>query len=299
MKGKTCLITGATSGIGRATAIALAKMGAGLILVGRNERVGAELAEKLVKEQAIRAQFIRADISDQEQVRNLAATVRQRFSHLDVLINNAGAKFDCYQASATGIEMTFATNYLGHFLLTALLLDSLLEAPCARIVTVSSDSHGYARADLEWVQQAEGYDRSQAYAKSKLANLLFSFELAERLGQTCISVNALDPGGVATNFGRNNGLVRWLKHIGYHALKGELVSSKRGASTVIFLASDPSIKGVTGAYFKNCIQVESSPISKDKIIARKLWELSLELTSLNESVGPAWEWFKLQPERQT
>jgi len=295
MKGKTCLITGATSGIGRATAIALGKMGANLVLVGRNERVGGVLAEKLAKEQAIKAEFIRADISDQEQVRKLAATVRQRFSHLDVLINNAGAKFDGYQASADGIEMTFATNHLGHFLLTALLLDSLLAAPSARIVTVSSGSHGGARADVVWCQRAQSYDRSQAYAESKLANLLFTYELARRLGSTGISVNALDPGAVATNFGRNNGLIRWLKHIAYHALKGELVSAERGASTVIFLARDPSIKNVTGAYFRDCIRVDSSPISKDTAVARQLWELSLELTSLNESVSRAWEWLKPAP----
>ncbi len=296
MEGTTCLITGATSGIGRATAIALAKMGRDLVLVGRNERVGTVLAEKLAKEQAIRTEFIRTDISDQEQVWKLAATVRQRYSHLDVLINNAGAKFDRYQESADGIEMTFATNHLGHFLLTALLLDSLLAAPCARIVAVSSGSHGGARADVEWCQQAESYDRRQAYAKSKLANLLFSYELARRLRKTGISVNALDPGAVATNFGRNNGLIRWLKHITYHAIKGELVSAERGASTVIFLASDPSIKSVTGAYFMDSIQVDSSPISKDKAVARQLWELSLKLTSLKESVGRTWEWLRPEPE---
>ena len=235
---KIFVITGATSGIGRAAALGLAQPDAALILVGRNSRRGSEVVERIKKTSpGARAQFIEADLSAQNDVRQLATAIRQKFNHVDVLINNAGARFDTYGATEEGFERTFATNHLGHFLLTSLLLEHLRAAPSARIITVSSAAHRAAKVDGIWSYQEHGYDRRQAYAKSKLANILFAFELARRLQGTRIVSNAVDPGVVSTNFARNNGLLAWAKHTVSHGLRGELVSAARAASTIVYLAT--------------------------------------------------------------
>ncbi|MDQ3829839.1 MAG: SDR family NAD(P)-dependent oxidoreductase, partial [Candidatus Tectomicrobia bacterium] len=205
MHGKVCVVTGATSGIGLVTAEALARQGATLIVVGRNSARGAATVSRIQQETGNSAvELMVADLSAQAQVRQLASAIQQRFARLDVLVNNAGALFSQRQLSQDGIEMTFALNHLAYFLLTNLLLDSLKASTSARIVNVSSEAHRRARLDFADLQGQQRYSGWRAYARSKLANILFTYELARRLEGTGIVANALHPGFVATNFGRNN-----------------------------------------------------------------------------------------------
>jgi len=289
LKGKTCVITGATSGIGWASAVQLGALGADLILTGRDERKGAALVRRLQRDRACgTAHFVRADLSVQQEVRELAAAIRSRCARVDVLINNAGARFDTFLPTSDGIESTFATNHLSHFLLTLLVLDTLQAAEAARVITVASGAHSGARGDFERCFRAESYDRKAAYGSSKLANLMFAYELARRLKGTKITSNAVDPGGVATNLGRNNGIVSWLRHVGYHALKGDLLSPEKGAETIVFLASSPAVEGVSGKYFFQKREIQSSRISYDEAAAKRLWELSLDMTGLDDPMGPSY-----------
>lgn len=285
LEGRTCVITGATSGIGRAAAIALSQAGADLILIGRRENIGKRLTAKLQhRSDSRRVEFLRADISDQKQVRSLAQSIKEKYDRIDVLINNAGARFDTFRKSTDGIELTFATNYLSHFLLTSLLLENLIRAENGRVIMLGSGAHGGISAPNEWCLGLENYDRKLAYGLSKLADIAFAYELARRLGKTRAVANAVDPGGVATNLGRNNGLLAWFRHLGYYVMKRQLISARRGAETVAFLATDPSMAKVTGKYFYEKHVVESSPASRDREAAERLWALSLDLTH-SEDLG--------------
>jgi NAD(P)-dependent dehydrogenase (short-subunit alcohol dehydrogenase family) len=286
MKGKTCVITGATSGIGRAAAVQLERLGADLILTGRDERRGAALLRRLQRDPACgTAHFMKADLSVQREVRGLAAAIRSRCERVDVLINNAGARFDTFRLTPDAIEATFATNHLSHFLLTLLLIGTLKAAKAARVITVASGAHSGVRGDFERCFHPETYNRKAAYGNSKLANLMFAYELARRLKGTNVTSNAVDPGGVATNLGRNNGIVSWLRHVGYHALKGDLLSPEKGAETIVFLSSSPAVEGVTGKYFRRNREVPSADISYDEAAAKKLWDLSIAMTGLERRNG--------------
>jgi NAD(P)-dependent dehydrogenase (short-subunit alcohol dehydrogenase family) len=290
---KVCVITGATSGIGRATALALARRGADLFLVGRNACRGAAVVEKIRRSSPrARAEFLRADLSVQRDVRDLASSLMSRVDRIDVLINNAGARFSAYGETAEGIERTFATNHLSHFLLTALLLDRLLAASSARIIAVGSGAHSGISAEGDWCLAAASYDRKVAYGKSKLANIMFTYELARRLQGAGASANAVDPGGVATNLGRNNGWVAWMRHLGFYALKRQLQSPRAACQTIVHLAGDREVEGVSGRYFYDLQEIRSSPPSYQLEAARQLWTLSVELTSLNAGIGKAWDYFK-------
>ena len=283
---KVVIITGATSGIGKAAAFRLALGDAGLVLVGRNTQRGAEVVKRIRQRTPnVRARFIQADLSAQRDVRRLATIINREFDHVDVLINNAGARFDTYGATEDGFERTFATNHLGHFLLTSLLLEHLRSAPSARIITVSSAAHCAADVDGIWSYQEHEYDRRQAYAKSKLANILFAFELARQLQGTRIVSNAVDPGVVSTNFARNNGLLAWAKHTISHGLRRELVSATRAASTIVYLAASAEVAGVTGALFRERRAIEASPTAHDRALAEALWIQSIALTGLPGTFG--------------
>lgn len=287
MKGKTCVITGATSGIGRAAAIQLGRLQADLILIGRDERRGVELIRRLERAHPHgNALFLRTDLSVQREVRDLAATIQSHCASVHVLINNAGARFNSFRPSKDNIESTFAVNHLSHFLLTILLMEKLMAAKAARVVTVSSSAHASASGDFERNLRAENYDRKDAYGGSKLANVMFAYELARRLRGMMITSNAMDPGGVATNLGKNNGLVSWMRHIGYHALKRNLISPSKGAETIVYLATSSKVDGISGKYFFRNREAESSRISHDEDAAKKLWEWSLKLTGLNEQIRP-------------
>jgi NAD(P)-dependent dehydrogenase (short-subunit alcohol dehydrogenase family) len=280
LSNKICLITGATSGIGRATAIAVAETGAIIILVGRNEWKAAEVLREIrARIGNNNVEFLRADLSKQQEVRELAKNVASRYDKLDILVNNAGARFNGYRESADGIEITFATNHLGAFLLTSLLLEPLKRSSGARIITVSSGAHHGVSNEFKAHWEPGTYDRRVAYGQSKLANMMFTYELARRLAGTSVTANAFDPGGVATNLGRNNGLLAWARHLVYYARKGELLSPRQGADTVVYLASSPEVEGMTGKYFFQRKPVTSSETSYDEQAAKRLWELSERLTS--------------------
>ena len=274
---KTCLITGATSGIGRAAAMELAQDGFDLILTGRNRRRGEAVCEAIRRQRPdARAVFHPCDISSLNAVRGLADRVVENHPVIDVLINNAGLRIDTYQQSADGIELTFATNHLGHFLLTRLLLPQLRAAPAARIITVSSSAHAAAQPPIQWVLHREEYDRRRAYAQSKLANILFTAELARRLEGTRIAAYAIHPGIAASGFAGNNGILPRLKHLAAHAMRGELITARRAADGLVFLATSAN-PGPSGAYYHGCRSATPSHNAQDPNLAEDLWSASLRL----------------------
>ena len=278
MHGKICVVTGATSGIGLVTAQVLARQGATLIVIARNAERGAATVSRIQQETGNSAvELMVADLSVQAQVRQLASEIQHRFARLDVLVNNAGALFSRRQLSQDGLEMTFALNHLAYFLLTNLLLDSLKAADSARIVNVSSEAHRRAQLDFSDLQGQHRYSGWRAYARSKLANILFTYELARRLAGTGIVTNALHPGFVATNFGRNN---RSITAALFRILQLAAISPEEGAQTIIYLASSPAVKGITGEYFVKQQAVRSSQVSYDRAAAERLWQVSAELTRL-------------------
>ncbi len=283
MKGKVCLITGATSGMGEATARALVQMGATVIVVGRDSQRGVATLDR-IKEAAPAAQveFMLADLSSQAQIRQLAQEFKRKYSRLDVLVNNAGALFARRQESVDGIEMTFALNHLGYFLLTNLLLDTLKASAPARVVNISSFGHRKTLVNFDDLQAQERYDGLLVYRQSKLANLLFTYEMARRLEGTGITVNAVNPGLVATRFSMNNfsfigdGLINLFVRL-YSLIT---LDAERGAQTAIYLATSPEVAGVTGKYFQKKKETQSSPASYDCAAATRLWQVSETLTEL-------------------
>lgn len=278
MRDKICLVTGATSGVGLVTAQALAQQGAMVLLVARNPDRGAATVKRIVQETGNpNVDVVLADLSSQSQIRQLAAAVQRRCAHLDVLVNNAGALFTQRRLSADGIEMTLALNHLGYFLLTNLLLDRLKASASARIVNVASNAHMGGRINFADLQGQHRYGGWRAYAQSKLANLLFTYELARRLDHTEVTANAVHPGFVATGFGRNNrGAFAWLIRLAQFAA----LSPEQGAQTLIYLASSPEVQGVTGKYFVKKRAVTSSKASYDYSVARRLWDVSADFTGL-------------------
>ena len=286
MAGKTCLVTGATAGIGRQIALELAHMGADVLLAGRNQAKCAATANEIREDSRNPAvEYLVADLSSQEQVRRLAQEFKERRQRLDVLVNNAGAIYLSRQKSADGIEMTFALNHLSYFLLTNLLLDVLVASAPARVVNVASSSHRQARLRLEDVHDPRRYFGYRAYARSKLCNVLFTYELARRLEGAGVTANALHPGLVATNFLTNNGpLGRFLNFL----LRIRAISIDAGAMTPVYAASSPEMEGVSGKYLVKKRPVRSSKRSYDESLAADLWELSANLTGIpSESPIPS------------
>ena len=277
MDGKTCLITGGSDGIGYAAALELARMGATVLIAGRNPAKTAAAAARIIEDTGNRSvRYLLADLSSQSEVRRLAAQIKEEVPRLDVLMNNAGAVFLFRRQSVDGIEMTFALNHLGPFLLTTLLLDFMRGSSPARIVNVSSGAHFSARnfrlEDLPMLESSGGY---RAYARSKLCNILFTYELARRLEGSGLTVNALHPGLVRTNIARNNGL---LGRVVNFLIGAGGVNAVRGARTMIYLATSPEVEGLTGKYFVDSRAVQSSALSYDAGLAAGLWELSERLT---------------------
>lgn len=282
MTGKICLVTGATSGIGKVTAHALAEQGATVIVAGRNRRRCRSTVRAIRRRASNQlVDYIVADLSSQEQVRELAEQFKKNYPRLDVLINNAGAMFVSRQETTDGYEMTFALNHLAYFLLTQLLVDSMKASGNARVINVSSSAHfACPGINFEDLQGQKNYDGKKAYSQSKLANVLFTYELARRLEGTKIASNALEPGGVITRFRRNNGWINWARHVGGHMLTRNLVGPKKGARTSVYLAISPEVEGVNGKYFAKQKAASSSKVSYDIGSAQRLWQVSLELTGL-------------------
>ncbi len=284
MNGKVVLVTGANSGIGGVTALELAKKGAFVVIVGRNrEKTRVTASEIRLKSSSPSVDCLIADLSSMNQIRQLAGEFRKRYNRLDVLVNNAGAIFAQRHVTDDGYEMTFALNHLANFLLSNLLLDVLKNSAPARIVNVSSKAHQRAHLDFDDLQTTHySYGGFKAYGRSKLANIMFTYELARRLEGSGVTANALHPGGVNSGFGKNNGGVMKLA---MRAVNRFQLTSEQGARTSIFLASSPEIEGVSGQYFVDCTPAYSSADSYDTAAQKRLWEVSEELTSLAHPDG--------------
>jgi NAD(P)-dependent dehydrogenase (short-subunit alcohol dehydrogenase family) len=283
MNGKICLVTGGTNGIGKSTAQELARMGATVIIVGRDAQKTSKAVEEIRAASGNKnVDSLLADLSSQQEVRKLVDEFKNKYSHLHILINNAGGFFMKRQLTVDGIEMTFALNHLAGFLLTNLLLDTLKASAPARIINVSSDAHASGKIEFDNLQGERVYS-PRAYDNSKLANILFTMELARRLEGTAVTVNALHPGFVATGFAKNNGKVI----AALVSLLAPLVarSPAIGAETSVYLASSPSVEGITGKYFYDSQVISGAPQATDRVVARKLWDVSAEMVHLAD--GPA------------
>jgi len=275
MQNKTVVVTGATAGIGLVTARELARKGAHLTIISRSAEKCARVAEEIKADTGnMQVEYIAADLSIKEEVHRAAYDFKKRHPRLDVLVNNAGSVFMSRQVSRDGIEMTLALNHLNYFLLTHLLLDVLKSSAPARVINVSSDAHRGAKIRFEDIQYEKNYSGFTAYSQSKLCNILFTYELARRLEGTGVTVNALHPGFVASEFGKNNG---FLMRLVLRLLTPVARSTNDGASTSIYLASSREVEGVSGKYFVDTREVDSDQNSYDLAAAEKLWNLSLEM----------------------
>ena len=276
MLGKTVLVTGANQGIGKATAIALGAKGAHVILVARNADKGkAALVDVQNAAGAAGAELVVADLSSQQQLRRATDEIKAKHDRLDVLINNAGVFVPERHATVDSLEETFAVNHLGYFLLTQELLPLLKTGEPARIVNVASDAHRGGRMRWDDLQaDRHPYRGMAAYQQSKLANVLFTYELARQLEGTKVTANCLHPGVIASGWGHTyGGALSILLKIG----RPFLLSTEDGARTSVYLASSPDVEGVTGKYFSKCKPVRSSAVSYDEPSQRKLWAISEEL----------------------
>lgn len=277
LKGKTVLVTGATNGIGLVTARELARLGGQVTIISRNAEKCASTAEQIRAATGNPVEFIAADLSTLSGMMQTAATFKQRHTHLHVLVNNAGGLFFKRLLTVDGYEMTFALDHLNYFLLTNLLLDLLKASAPARIVNVSSRAHFRAKIDFDNLQGENHYRGREAYGQAKLANVLFTYSLAHRLEGSRVTANALHPGFVGTGFARNNGP---LYNFGMHLITPLFARTpERGAETSLYLATSPEVAEVTGKYFVDSKPVPSSPISYERDLAEKLWQVSLELTT--------------------
>src|SRR5215204_7316937 len=278
MGGKTVLITGGTSGIGKATAVALAAMGAHVVIVGRNpERGGAALEEIKAQGHGESVELMLADLAVQSEVRRLAEEFLERHDRLDVLVNNAGLVQSKRTETPDGIETTLATNHLAPFLLTNLLLETLEQSAPSRVITVSSEAQRWGNMDFEDLQSRRKYRGFPVYGMTKLANIMFTFELAERLKGSGVAANCLHPGPVGTNFGQNN---RGPMALFFRTFKPFMRSPEQGADTLIWLASSPEVEGVSGKYFSDRKEIEAKKVAYDSAALCGLWEISEDLTGL-------------------
>ena len=283
MTGKVCLVTGANQGIGKETAVALAWMGATVVMTSRDRAKGeAALADVRSRSGRQDAELMLADFGSFASIRQLAADFKAKHDRLDVLVNNAGAIITVRGQTADGFETTFGVNHLGYFLLTNLLLDTVKASAPSRIVNVASRAHLRSEMDFDDLNSRRGrYSAMRTYARSKLANVLFTYELARRLQGTGVTANCLHPGVVRTGFGKNNsGYAKLLFQTFQVVARPFILSPEKGAATSIYLASSPEVEGVTGKYFVDCRETQSSPASYDEGAQRKLWEVSEELCEL-------------------
>ncbi len=275
--GKTAVVTGASSGIGLHTAVGLARLGASVALVARDRTKGdAALAEVRAASAGGTASLFLADLGSRAEVRRLAGELLSAVPRLDVLVNNAGAINAARKLSADGYELTFAVNHLAPFLLTSLLLPRLRASAPARVVTVSSEAHRVGPLDFDDLQAERGYSAMKVYGRSKLANVLFSNELARREDAAKVTSNSLHPGVVATGFGQNDpGWFRPLVTLGRPFLR----TPEKGARTSVFVASDPRLVGVTGRYFMDSREATPARFALDDAAEKRLWEVSEKLVA--------------------
>jgi NAD(P)-dependent dehydrogenase (short-subunit alcohol dehydrogenase family) len=277
MNGKVCLVTGATDGIGKVSARVLAELGAKVIIVGRNpEKSAIVLAELRSISGNENIDLLMADLAVMQEVRDLAEQVISRYDRIDVLLNNAGGYFTKHEITSDGLEMTFALNHMSYFLLTNKLMELLKYSAPARIVNVSSDAHYGVDIEFENLNGEQEYKAWKAYQKSKLANVLFTYELLKKVPGN-ITVNCLHPGFVATNFGHNNG--GFFGPVLKIAQRISAIDPEEGAKTSIFLCSAPEIKGASGKYFYKCQPKTSSQESRNMDTGKRLWQISSDIAS--------------------
>lgn len=299
VRGKTVLVTGATSGIGLHASMQLAQRGARVVMVGRDPAkmdaavkqvitrsgAGANASGRAGTGATVVSSFL-CDFSSQASIRQLADAFRARHDRLDVLVNNAGGVNKTRRVTEDGIEMTFAVNHLGYFLLTNLLLDLIVRSAPARIVNVASIGHRQGTLDFDDLGFARGnYSIMRAYQRSKLANVLFSAELARRLAGTGVTSNSLHPGAVDTNIW--SGAPLWAKPIIQLGLRWFFISSEEGGANLVALVTRPDLAGVSGVYFEEKTMVEPAALGRDRALARRLWEVSADLTGLSGTLD-AW-----------
>jgi len=282
MAGRTVVVTGGTGGIGKATALGLAAMGARVVITGRNPARTLAAARHIEGAHGGGVLSFVADLSSQSEVRRLAAEVRDALPRIDVLVNNVGGYWNTRRVTVDGLEHTFAVNHLAPFLLTGLLAERLRSSAPARVVTVASHAHAQGRIDFDDLQGERSYSGARSYNQSKLANVLFSYELARRWATTGVTANALHPGVVSTSFGAADpaSVQRWLVPI----LRPLMKSPAKGAATSIHLASAPELERTTGRYFANLKAKRSSPQSYDEATAARLWQVSTQLSGLEDSL---------------
>jgi len=281
MKGKVCVITGGTDGIGKAAAYGLAVQGVKLLVHGRDPDKGARAVAELKALSGNPAiEFLQADFSSLAEVRRLAAEVLEHTPHIDVLVNNAGGIFGKRALSKDGYEMTFAVNHLAPFLLTHLLADTLKSGGESRIVTTASDAHRGAKIAFDDLQQAgRRYSPMRAYGSSKLANILFTRALAKRLEGTAVTATCLHPGFVRTSFGRDVEMSALLKFV-FRFVTRFARTPERGAETVIYLASSPEVRGASGGYYFDCKLRQPTSAAEDEGAAERLWQVSERLAGI-------------------
>ncbi len=278
---KTALVTGATSGIGKATAEALARQGMTVVLVARDAEKGRAVLEEIrSKSGNPTLDVLLADLSSQAAIRQLAEEFQRKYSKLHVLVNNAGGVFSARKLTVDGLEYTFAFNHLAYFLLTNLLLDTLRASAPARIVNVSSGAQGMGKINFADLQGEQRYSVQAAYSQSKLANVLFTYALARRLEGTGVTANVLHPGVVRTNFGRVETPLLW--RVLFPLIDPFMLTPEKGAETAVYLATSPEVEGVSGKYFAKQKAVRSHSISYDQAVQERLWEVSAQLTHLDD-----------------
>jgi NAD(P)-dependent dehydrogenase (short-subunit alcohol dehydrogenase family) len=279
VKGKVVVITGATSGVGRASAIELARRGANLLIIARHRGRAGEVERQIL---ALRAggtvRTFLADLSSLVEIRRIARELLDNAPRIDVLLNNAGVVERSRTTTVDGYETMFATNYLAYYLLTRLLLDGLRQSSPARIVNVASEAHRFGALDLNDLQSNLRFRAFPVYGKSKLADLMFTYELARRLEGSGVTVNALHPGWVATNLGlqKNDLLSRVVGAVSRICAR----TPERGAETAVWLASSPEVEGLTGKYFQDRRELQSNAASRDLQAQRDLWDTSARMVGL-------------------
>lgn len=278
MQNKICLVTGATAGIGKVTARSLAELGAKVILVARNPQKAqatVDLIRTTTGNEAV--SYLLADFSDLDQVRRMIDAFYASHEQLDVLVNNAGAYFSHRIITRYGVESTFLVNQLAPFLLTNLLIDALKNSPSARVVNVASGAHRTGRLNINDLTYRRFYFGFLAYGRSKLANILFTYELARRLQGSRVTANALDPGRVMTDIWQDG--LAFLGPLQKPVLEATTMTPEEGADNSIYLSSSPEVEGISGKYFIKRQAVRSSDLSYDKALSRQLWDVSEKLCS--------------------
>jgi retinol dehydrogenase-14 len=278
MAGRTVLVTGGTGGIGKATALGLAAMGACLAITGRDRNRVEAAARDIRAAFGTQVDGLVADLSVQSDVRRLAAEVVQRLERLDVIVNNVGGYWDTRHVTTDGLERTFALDHMASFLLTNLLLDRLMISAPARVVTVSSCAHTGGRIDFDDLQGERSYSGARAYNQSKLANALFTYELARRLQGTPVTANVLHPGVVHTSFGAED--PARVQRLLVPLIRAFMKSPARGAATSVHVASAPELSQVTGRYFANSTTARSPARSYDQALAARLWQVSADTVGM-------------------